>query len=154
MYSFSDSALTLPNTLFAASDIAYFGAVIQSTNATLTGFSLTGACLSWNGGNCQAVTTSPITPNGGMSPTFAINLAQTRYLTTDTSRQTFTVKATVAVTWANGKRDVQEARANIDAEVSVNLAELDGTSDTAASGSFVLQASVAFAIVMIMLSFL
>ena len=143
--------------MFAASDIAYFGAVIQSTNATLTGFTLTSACLSLDGGNCQSVVTTGMTATGGMNPVFAINLAQTRFLTTDTNRRTFTVKATVSVTWANGKRDVQIARANIDSEVSVDLSQLptsEDEDDLYAAGSSVMQASFVVAFVMLVLSLL
>ena len=96
--------------------------------------------------------TTPLALAAGMNVAFSINLAQTRAFTTLTSRQPFTVKATIAVTWANGKRDVQEAIANINTQVSIDLAELDETTEVVESGSFALQASVGFIIAMFLFS--
>ena len=149
LQAFGDSAVTVPQTQFAASDIAYFGAVVQSTNATLTGFTLRSVCLSLDGGPCQPVVFTVLANAGGMNPVFAINLAQTRILTTETTLKTFKVKATIDVTWANGKRDDQLARVNINSDVGVDLTEQasdDGQVYTAGASvrnvSFVLAAIV------------
>lgn len=155
MSSFADSALTIPKTQFAASDIAYFGANIQSTNATINSLSFSSACLSLNGGPCTNVAASTLANTGGFSPVFAVNLAQTRYFTTATTLQTFTVKAVVSVTWANGKRDApQVARANIQSTVAIDLTEQTATFSEVESESSVLRASLVFAISLLILSVL
>lgn len=148
--SYADSAVTLPQTQFRASDIAYFGAVVQSTNATLTSFQLRGVCISWNGGGCQAVMATSLPATGGMNTVFAVNLAQTRYFTTDTSLQTFVVKATIDVTWANGKRDTQIARANLQSAFGVDLAaDEDVESDVYTAGASQMEGYLVFAIILL-----
>ena len=150
--TFEDSALTVPKTQFAASDIAYFGATIQSTNATITGLTLTSACMSWNGQPCVNIAVTNLANTGGYSPVFAVNLAQTRYFTSDTSLQTFTVKAVIAVTWANGKRETtQTARANIQSTVAIDLSDQTATFSEVESGSSLLKASLVFAFSLLLL---
>ena len=81
-----------------------------------------------------------------------MNLAQSRYFTTDTSLQTFIVKAVVAVTWANGKRETaQTARANIESTVAIDFAEQTATFSEVESDSSVLKASIVFAFSLLLL---
>ena len=149
---YADASLTIPKTQFAASDIAYFGATIQSTNATLTGFSLNSVCFSLNNGPCQTVVATNMAPIAGKNPVFAVNLAQTRYFTTQTSLQTFSVSATVGVTWNGGKRDVSVGRVNVDSMISVEASQ-DMTDDQVFSATSLVKVSV-FAFVMLFIVFL
>lgn len=48
--SYSNSSLTTVKTDFSANDIAYFGASIESTNASIAGLSVQSVCLVYDGG--------------------------------------------------------------------------------------------------------
>ena len=123
--------MATPQTEFSASDIAYFGADIQSTNASISGLTLRSVCLFYNGGKtvqrifseklgCTAIAFTTLPNMGGKNPVFSVHLAQTRILTQDTGLLSFTVKATVDVTWTNGKRDLNTARVNIVSFISIS----------------------------------
>ena len=68
---------------------------------------------------CTSVLFQALPDAGGKSPVFSIDLAQTRSFTNATSAQSFSVQATIAVTWTNGKRTLNNARVNIQSEFSV-----------------------------------
>lgn len=86
---------------------------------------------------CTPVVFTVLPNAGGKSPVFSVNLAQTRFLTQSTSLQTFGVRATVDVTWTNGKRDSNLARVNLDSSVYVDSssAALPDDESYASSGS-------------------
>ena len=135
LYAYSSSTFASPKNKFKASDIAYFGAVIQSTNATLTSFSVSSVCMQFNTQTCTPIIWSNLSPAAGFNPTFSVNMAQTRAFTQDTGIQGFVIKATIDVTWAEDsgtKRDaLQNARVNLNSVVAVSDAEDEEAANSA-----------------------
>ena len=110
--------------------------------------------MTFNGSPCQPVVFGSIA-TGTYNAAFSVNLAQTRYFTTATSLQTFTVSATIDVTWANGKRDTQIARANINSVVGVDLTDVqEETSGDAEMDSSASKISIVTAFVVLIFALL
>jgi hypothetical protein len=137
--SFSTSSLSVTKTQFAFSDVAYFGGDIESTNATISAFTVQSVCMIYNGGPCTTVQYTVLPDVGQNRPVFSVNLTQTKLFTPSTSAHTFTIKATIAVAWSNSKRTLQLARVNIGSSIDVDPAVsiTTGESVDTSSGSVV-----------------
>lgn len=90
---------------------------------------------------CTTVTFQALPDAGGKSPVFSIDLAQTRAFTNATSAQSFSVQATIAVTWTNGKRALNNARVNIQSDFSVASTSASSTTGSVATTSSVATSS-------------
>jgi hypothetical protein len=143
---YHDASLALAQAFFHASDIAYFGAHINSSDAIIATKTLESVCLILNPNHtsadvCTNVTFITIASTNGRDPAFSINLAETRAFTSAIDSQTFDVVATVGLTWSDapipGKRQMSIRSTN---SGNVNPSSLIGVGnvvhkvDSAASG--------------------
>jgi len=106
---YSTPSLSSTASTFTASGIAYFGAVITTTDANIYNRTLKSVCMILNPSsgnlNCIAVDFA-LTPraSGSNDPKFSINLAQTRALTNETTAQSFRVVAIIGIVGSYAKQ--------------------------------------------------
>nr|BAJ93895.1 predicted protein [Hordeum vulgare subsp. vulgare] len=132
--AYSTAALSATASNFTASGIAYFGAVITTTDATIYNRTLKSVCMILNPAsgnvNCINVDFTLLTPgaSGSNDPKFSINLAQTRTLTNETTAQSFRVVAIIGIVWSSAKRQVEQ-------EETATVTDLDITPQNNQSSS-------------------
>jgi hypothetical protein len=128
---FHDNTLQLAQVFFHASDIAYFGAHINSTDAIIATKTLEYVCMIFNpthtnSDRCINVTFATIASTNGKDPAFSINLAETRAFTQSISTETFEVVATVGLTWSDAPISKRQLTIRSSNSANVNPSALVG----------------------------
>jgi len=105
--SFADSAVTLPTSNFDIQDTAYFGATVESLQAPISSRSVKdGSVCVRRGSTCIPVTYHTLAPSGGKEPVFSISFME-RNNAAAFGEGSFTVEATIEVTFAERKRTLK-----------------------------------------------
>jgi len=137
--SYSNSDMTIASTSYSAADVAYFNSSISSNDSVITQVVVRSVCMILNPqlGNtaCAPVAFNQISAVDSLEPSFSLVLSQTRALTNATAGQTFTVQATVSITWlGDAKRtEALSAVTTISTTILVHPHSLSSTASTTAS---------------------
>jgi hypothetical protein len=128
--SFADSALTLANTKFTMTQIAYFGMRIQAAQRQITSRSVrpNSVCFQIGAGDCQGVEYSVIPSAFGMDPAFSVDFSASgnvnaleSIVASPTQDHYYTVNAIVDVGFADSNGAVQPVSLSMTLDLSVEF---------------------------------
>jgi len=147
--AYSSEDMIVTSNSFNATDLAYFGAIISSSDALIDNKTVVSVCFFLDPRTNSVCTpfnfTTFVSGNAMIDPAFYVDLAQTRSLTNDTLEHTFGVKVTFSIGFSSPstmRRSDDSSVQSVESIVHIKVTQSNATSNATTSSESEIASSI------------